>query len=178
MNAIELAVNQRCNGCGFSKNFITSQRFQCNNLEVNQVTFRARMYGSCTYSNASIVSDMGAWVSMAPTIILQGSQYAIDPNCVPVNIISFGISSSFERISCGHNETPTNYAAFLSITLRIMLSTNITYYAGSSARIISASYKQASTAPTLCCSALSLIVCLHLIRICLFECTICAFSYL
>ena len=89
MNAIELAVNQRCNGCGFSKNFITSQRFQCNNLEVNQVTFRARMYGSCTYSNASIVSDMGAWVSMAPTIILQGSQYAIDPNCVPVNIISF-----------------------------------------------------------------------------------------
>ena len=35
------------------------------------------------------MSDLGDWVSMAPTIILQGSQYAIDPNCVPVNIISF-----------------------------------------------------------------------------------------
>ena len=35
--------------------------------------------------------------------------------------------------------TPTNYATFLPIMLRIMLTINITYYAGSSARIIAAS---------------------------------------
>ena len=46
------------------------------------------------------------------------------------------ISSEF---LVGIMTTPTNYATFLPIMLRIMLITSITYYAGSSARIIAAS---------------------------------------
>ena len=39
----------------------------------------------------------------------------------------------------GVTTTPTNYGTFLTDYARIMLTTNITYYAGSSARIIAAS---------------------------------------
>ena len=50
---------------------------------------------------------------------------------------------NFEIVSSeflvGVTTTPTNYTTFLPIMLRIMLTTNMTYYAGSSARIIAAS---------------------------------------
>ena len=50
---------------------------------------------------------------------------------------NFEIDSS--EFLVGVTTTPTNYTTFLPIMLRIMLTTNITYYAGSSARIIAAS---------------------------------------
>lgn len=89
MDAITTAITQRCNNCGFTRTYITAQRFQCNELEVNQVTFRARVYSTCTYTNDSIISDLNDWVSGAPKVVLQGSQYNVDQNCVPVSITSF-----------------------------------------------------------------------------------------
>lgn len=81
-------INLGCN-CGLTTDYITDERFQCNPDEDDQATFRARLFGTCTYNNETFIGYLNRWVRTIPTIVILGVEYSVDENCHPVNVSSF-----------------------------------------------------------------------------------------
>lgn len=75
-------VNTRCDGCNITPNHIAMAQFQCNSNEVDQVTFRARLFAPGNMTNTTILSYIQDWLnSQHPTINIVGVDYTVDPSC-------------------------------------------------------------------------------------------------
>ena len=76
-------MNTRCiGGCNITPDHIAMAQFQCNPNEVDQVTFRARLFAPGNISSTTILSYIQNWLnSQHPLINIVGVDFTVDPSC-------------------------------------------------------------------------------------------------
>ncbi len=87
-------------GCGFTSQQLTQGEFQCLS-QLEEVTYRARLSGTTSTSNANIIADIEEWVtSGGASLVVQGVRRPLDSTCRPVAV------ESFSAQECGEGGTP------------------------------------------------------------------------
>ena len=79
-------IEQLCQ-CGFTLEHITDAGLQCLG-DVNQVTYRARIFSTGSVSNSQLHTYIARWIEETMTIVILGIQVDIESNC-PVSVESF-----------------------------------------------------------------------------------------
>ncbi len=85
-----MKIEEFCS-CGFtaSQLLASAEFLQCLS-EPDEITYRARLSGTASYTSAGIVADIEEWVSSGEaTIVVQALRLSLDSSCQPVGIDSF-----------------------------------------------------------------------------------------
>ncbi len=84
--------------CGFTSQQLTEGEFQCLS-QPDEVTYRARLSGTTSRSNADIVADIEEWIASGEANIkVQGVRRSLDSTCLPVAV------ETFDAQECGMGE--------------------------------------------------------------------------